>query len=400
VTAPANERPSPDGPPSMLIVATVPATVTSFLLPYADHLRRQGWRVDAATSEASETGELSGHVDRLWFVPWSRRSIDPRNLTTALAAARRLLRAGRYDVVHTHTPVASLIVRLAVRSLPRRARPTVVYTAHGFHFGASEHDGPAEWLFARFERLGGRWTDRLIVINADDLATARRLRLVAPERLCLLPGIGVDLDWYRPSAQVRSEAQARRAALGLADDDTLLATLASFDPGKNHRTALRALAELDRADLHLAFAGKGPLERSLRAQAERLGVAGRVHFLGNVGDVRPLIAASAATLLPSFREGLSRAVLESLAMGVPVLGSRVRGIAELVEPGGGVLVDPTDAGALAAAIDKTADDPAACFDGPTVRARLEPYRIEHLLSAHDDLYNTLLAQRRSERNPA
>ena len=129
-------------------------------------------------------------------------SIDPRNLTTALATARRLLRAGRYDVVHTHTPVASLVVRLAVPCLPSRSRPTVVYTAHGFHFGASEREGPAEWLFSRFERLAGRWTDRLIVINADDLATARRLRLVAPERLCLLPGIGVDLDWYRPTAQV------------------------------------------------------------------------------------------------------------------------------------------------------------------------------------------------------
>ena len=52
---------------------------------------------------------------------------------------------------------------------------TVVYTAHGFHFGASEPDGPAEWLFARFERLAGRWTDRLIVINDDDNATAQRL---------------------------------------------------------------------------------------------------------------------------------------------------------------------------------------------------------------------------------
>jgi glycosyltransferase involved in cell wall biosynthesis len=162
---------------------------------------------------------------------------------------------------------------------------------------------------------------------------------------------------------------------------------------------LLALAQLHRADLHVAFAGQGPLERALRDQAERLGVAERVHFLGIVGDVRPLIAASAATLLPSFREGLSRAVLESLAMGVPVVGSRVRGIAELVEPGGGVLVAPSDAGALAAAIEETADAPAACFDGPAVHARLEPYGIEHLLSAHDDLYDELLAQRRSERNP-
>jgi glycosyltransferase involved in cell wall biosynthesis len=399
MTAPVNTQPTAEGSPSMLIVATVPGTITSFLLPYAEHLRRRGWRVDAATSAAPDARELSGHVDRLWYVPWSRSSLDPRNLTSALAATRRLLRAGRYDVVHTHTPVSSLIVRLAVASLRRRSRPTVVYTAHGFHFGASERDGPAEWLFARFERLAGRWTDLLIVINGDDLATARRLRLVAPERLRLLPGIGVDLDWYRPTAQVRAEARAHRAALGLVDDDTLLAMLAAFEPRKNHGAVLQALAQLDRADLHVAFAGAGPLERALRAQAEQLGVADRVHFLAVVGDVRPLIAASAATLLPSFREGLSRAVLESLAMGVPVVGSRVRGIAELVEPGGGVLVAPNDADALAAAIEKTVDAPAACFDGPAIRARLEPYSIEHLLCAHDGLYNELLVQRRSERNP-
>jgi glycosyltransferase involved in cell wall biosynthesis len=176
--------------------------------------------------------------------------------------------------------------------------------------------------------------------------------------------------------------------------------LAAFEARKNHRAVLNALAQLDRSDIHVAFAGQGPLERAVRAQADRLGVADRVHFLAVVGDVRPLIAASAATLLPSFREGLSRAVLESLAMGVPVVGSRVRGIAELVEPGGGVLVAPGDAGALAVAIEKTADAPAACFDGPAVRARLEPYGIDHLLHAHDVLYNELLAQRRNERNPA
>ena len=316
---------------------------------------------------SAEAAELAAHVDRLWTVPWSRRSLDPRNLTTALATVRRILRTGRYDVLHTHTPVASLVARLAAASLPAGARPAVVYTAHGFHFGAAEREGPAEWLFARSERLAGRWTDRLIVINGDDLATARRLELVAPERLRLLPGIGVDLDWYRPTPAVRAEAGQRRAALGLADDDMLFAMVAYFDPGKNHRLVLRALRQIDRADLHVAFAGKGPLEAELRAEAERLGVAERVHFLGAVDDVRPLIAASVATLLPSFREGLSRAVLESLAMGVPVLGSRVRGIAELVEPGGGVLVDPHDAGALAAAMEKTAEDPAACFDGPAVR---------------------------------
>jgi glycosyltransferase involved in cell wall biosynthesis len=175
--------------------------------------------------------------------------------------------------------------------------------------------------------------------------------------------------------------------------------VAYFDPRKNHRLVLQALSRLGRSDLHVAFAGEGPLEAAMQAEARSLGVADQVHFMSALDDVRPLIAASVATLLPSFREGLSRAVLESLAMGVPVLGSRVRGIAELVEPGGGTLVDPTDADALADAMERMAKDPAGCFDGRMGRERLEPCGLDHLLAAHDDLYDELLAQRRSERTP-
>ena len=385
--------------PSLLIVTTVPGTIASFLLPYADHLRAQGWRVDAATSPGSETAELVGRFDRLWPVRWSRRTLDPRNLTLGLLALRRVLRRGRFDLVHTHTPVASLVTRLAVATLRPSRRPAVVYTAHGFHFGVSDREGPAERLFAVLERLGGRWTDRLVVINADDFDSARRRRLVSPDRLRHLPGIGVDLDWYRPTEAVADGAAQLRHHLGLSAGDALFSMLAYFDPGKNHQLVLRALSHLNRADIHVAFAGRGPLEARLREEAARWGVASQVHFLGVVGDVRPLVAASVATLLPSYREGLSRAVLESLAMGVPVVGSRIRGITELVEPDGGLLVDPDDAGALAAAMEKILEDVGACFDGAAVARRLEAYGIGPLLHAHDDLYNELLPQRRPERTP-
>jgi glycosyltransferase involved in cell wall biosynthesis len=383
--------------PALLTVATVPGMITGFLLPYLDRLRDRGWRVDAAAGNGREAAQLAGHVDRLWSVPWSRRSIDPRNVTTALATTRRLLRAGRYDVVHTHSPVASLVARLAVAMLPAEDRPAVVYTAHGFHFGASDDDGVVEWLFARLERIAGRWTDRLIVINDVDRDLAQQLRLVAPERLLLLPGIGIDLDWYRVTPQVRAEADGLRERLGLGGGDVLFAMVAQFEARKNHRLVLQALERLGRRDLHVAFAGEGQLEAALHEEAEQLGIADRAHFLGAIDDVRPLIAASAATLLPSFREGLSRAVLESLAMGVPVIGSRVRGIAELVEPGGGTLIDPTDADALAAALARLAKGPAGCFDRALVAERLQPCGIDHLLAAHDELYDELLAQRRSER---
>ena len=221
------------------------------------------------------------HVDRLWFVRWSRRSIDPRNLTTALATTRRMLRAGRYDVVHTHTPVASLIVRLAVPSLPSRARPAVVYTAHGFHFGASERDGPAEWLFSRFERLAGRWTDRLIVINGGRLGHG-------PAAAAGGSGAAVPASRHRRGPRL---VPTDGAGAGRGAGPTGGARAGRRRHAPRHAGLLRSRQEppdgapgprpSSTGPMSTSHSpGRGPLERSLRAQAEQLGVAERVHFLG------------------------------------------------------------------------------------------------------------------------
>src|SRR5206468_12970628 len=100
--------------------------------------------------------------------------------------------------------------------------------------------------------------------------------------------------------------------------------------------ALAAFARLqDLPQVHLALAGAGPLLDRMQRVAQSLGIAGRVHFLGHRRDVPELILASVATLLPSAREGLPRSCMESLCLGVPVIGTRIRGLHDLIAHGAG-----------------------------------------------------------------
>ncbi|HUR50677.1 MAG TPA: glycosyltransferase [Mycobacteriales bacterium] len=381
--------------PRLLLVTTVPGTLRHFLLPYAEHMRERGWEVDALTGE-EEGGvpeEVTKAFDQVQTMPWRRDVKAVTNWTTAPRRVRQLLVRERYDVLHTHTPVASLVSRLAVASLPKRSRPAVCYTAHGFHFHPLGRPS-ANRLFRGAERVAGHWTDRLLVLNEHDLAVARDRRFVPDGHAVLMPGVGIDLDHYRPTAELLREAEQVRADLGVAPGRALFTVLAELRAGKGHLSVVRALAADPGLDAVLACAGRGPQRDAVLQEAARLGVEDRVRLLGSVADVRPLVLASTATVLMSRREGLSRAVLESLALGVPVLGSRIRGIADVVDrPDAGVLVEPDDVEGLTAAMRA-----AVSYPGPEqLRVRLEPllrrYELGSVLDRHAALYEELAARR-------
>lgn len=366
--------------PRLLIVTTAPITL-NFLAPYADHFRRSGWSVDAATGSGDVVPWLS-HFDRIWQVPWSRHVTDRKTWQTAPNAFRRILKSGHYDLVHVHTPIASFVGRLVIATTPRR--PAVVYTAHGFHFH-SDGRRSTNIAYLLAERIAGRYTDHLVVMNDEDHEAALRHRIVPAERLHKFPGIGLDLGIYAPDPELVAASYTWTRTLGI-DDGHLFTVIAELQPGKDHLTAIRALAVSADRTMHLAFAGKGPMQEQLEGEARSLDVLDRVHFLGFVADVRPLILASTATVLPSRREGLPRAVLESLALGVPVIGARTRGITDLIHAAGGRLVAPGDVKGFARALEAAAQRriPRAA------KAAMVPFGIDNLIALHEQIYTEAL----------
>jgi len=392
---PAGRRPGPGRVPPihLLVVTTVNITAHNFLAPYGRHFRARGWRVEVAARDASADPLLRDAFDAAIDLPLSRSLRDLRALVRGYAAISRLLGTGP-DLVHVHTPIAGFLVRAAVRRIAPDRRPGVVYTTHGFHFHRAGKV-IANAAFELAETIAGRWTDRLVVINDEDERAAHAHRIVPRRRLVRMPGIGIDTDWYARAALTEGAVEEVRGGLGLGADAPLFVLVGELNANKHPGDAIRALAEMRKPDATLVLLGEGPAQEDLQVLARDLGVEDRIRFGGFAADVRPFVAAATALLLPSEREGLSRAIMEALALEAPVIASTARGNAELVGADAGRIVPTGDVRAMTAAMEALAADPAAAREmGAAGRRRMvERHDLRRVMALHDELYADVLAER-------
>ena len=134
-------------------------------------------------------------------------------------------------------------------------------------------------VFVTLEKLAGRWTDYLVVINRKDHEAARIHRLVPEDRLTYMPGIGLDTGvTYSPESVAGNEIERLRSELGIPAGSPVFLVVAEFVPKKRHQDAIHAFAKLHRADAHMLCAGRGPTLEAMRRLADRLGVSARVRF--------------------------------------------------------------------------------------------------------------------------
>ena len=379
--------------PRLLYLATVPITIRGVRSPYGRHFRGLGWHVDAMANGLTQLPECRDSFDELFDADWSRNPLDPKNLTSAARAVRRVVERGAYNIVHVHTPVAGFVTRFALRNMDRSRGPAIIYGAHGFHFYPG---GPAlaNTAFLTLEKLAGRWADYLIVVNRTDEQAARRHRIFPEDRIKYVPGSGIDLKRYSREAVPDADVERVRRELGISSGTPVLSMAAEFNPGKRHRDALNALAQSGCSDVHLVFVGAGPTRPAMERRAAELGLAGRVHFLGIRMDIPVLMAASTATILPSEREGLPRSIIESMSLGIPVIGCAIRGVTDLLGDGCGYLAPVGDHRALAGAIQRVVRAPEeARAIAAAARRRVAQYDLANLLRLHEQLYAKILEGR-------
>ncbi|MCC6751758.1 MAG: glycosyltransferase [Deltaproteobacteria bacterium] len=362
-------------PPKVLFVTTVDTTLVSFLLPYVRDLRQRGFRVEAATCLTRHGSSLARELDALHDLPFTRSPLKLNNLR-ALRALAALLREEHYHLVHCHTPTASFLARLA----PRPARTRMLYTAHGFHFHP-QGTHLANWTYAILERLAAQRSDAVIVINEEDARAAVDHRIVARERLCRMHGIGVDTNHFAATAD---------------GDARCVTMIAELIPRKRPADFLRLAALLAPGlpDVEFQVLGDGPLRPRLERMAARLGLAGRLRFLGYQEDVRPALERSALLVSCSTQEGLPRAVLEAMAMHVPVLATRIRGTHELLRDGCGFMVPVGNVPVLARYARWILAHPEAARSAAH-RARervVTRYGLERTLEEHEGIVARLLSQ--------
>lgn len=370
----------------LLEVTTISETLEAFLLPFADHFRSKGWTVDAASYGATANEACRNAFNSVHDIHWSRNPLSPSN-GRAAQEIRTLVESHGYDLVHVHTPVASFVTRWALR---RVSSAQLVYTAHGFHFYNGGH--PIKNLAYRsVEKTAGPWTDHLVVMNDEDLAAVGRYSIVASDKVSYVPGIGVDIDKMLMKGSDGPSRAAIRELINIPENAPVVLMVAEFIPRKRHFDALAAFARIDKAaGAHLVLVGTGPLEERTKELASQLGIADKVRFLGYRRDVPSLLQAADTLLLPSSQEGLPRSVMEAMVFGVPVVGSNIRGVRDLLADGAGVLFPVGDIGALGNALSGVVS--SSELRGSLAakgRERVRLFELSHVLRRYDEIFHAL-----------
>lgn len=316
----------------ILFVTTISNTVNAFLVPHIEKLVSEGHTVEVAFNIVQEVKqEVHDLGCKVNEIPFSRSPLNSKNLI-AYKMLKMLITKEKYDVVHTHTPIASMISRLVCRNLKNIK---VIYTAHGFHF----YKGAPliNWLiYYPIEKILSRYTDILITINHEDFDRAKR-KFKAKEVL-YVPGVGINLESYN---QLKVSKKDKLNELGLSSDSFLLLSVGELNRNKNHEVVIKAIKQLSDPKIQYLICGEGILYEYLKKLSLKLGVSEQVHFLGYRSDVPEICKISDVFVFPSFREGLSVALMEAMATGLPVVCSNIRGNSDLIfNNQGGCLVNP------------------------------------------------------------
>jgi glycosyltransferase involved in cell wall biosynthesis len=353
----------------------------------AEGLAAGGRRVGVVTPRYPGTSRferIAGvEVHRVWAIPKPGRF----SATFLPSLARFLLLHGRhYEIWHAHQAFYNAAVALMVARL--WSRRCVVKDAASGPYGDL-----ARLRCIRF----GAWVRKELlradaVISLNSEMTEELLEAgVASARIRRIPN-GVDCERFSPpSLERRREA---RAKLGIPTDGllTLFAGRLAEDKGTGFLIDAWRIVErqFPEQPWTLLVAGQELRAGEYRGRGERELKSAR--FVGKVADVRPLLHAADLLVHPSLAEGLSNIVLEAMAVGLPVLGTRTGGLVEQIEDGvTGVLVAPRDADALAAAIIALLRDGGArARMGSAGRVRVaETYNFNSVLAAYEELYDEL-----------
>lgn len=369
---------SPSNGPSpilLLLPSLVRAGAETQAISLANGLARQGFAVHLATF--GENLDQLEEIDRtqVVFHRLQRRGRFGWSLVWELL---RLMRTHRFAVIHCTLQISLFYASLARWLSPLRGRPELVVALHTTQNLSAREERFDRWLY---RPLIARCARVVFVCRAQATHWIERFPELAPRAAVVYNG--VDAERFAPAPAHEAAARALRATLGIEEDAPVLICVARLRREKGHLLLLRALAEQPHRGLHLVLAGDGEMREQIEAQRRSLALSRWVHLLGDVQDTRPLYALADASVLASTSvETFSMAMLESLAMGTPMIATRMGGMGEAIEADRtGWLVPPGDVPALSEALGAlAADRPKAARLGATGRDRVcESFTVQAMI---------------------
>lgn len=309
----------------VLFTATVDSHILQFHLPFLKLFKENGYEVHVATNGNEEIP----YCDVKHVVSFERSPIKINNLK-AIRQLRKIINEEKFDIIHTHTPMGSVVTRLAAKKARKKYHTRVIYTAHGLHFfkGASAKN----WLiFYPVEKYLSKYTDTLILINQEDYDLCKR-KFKKCKDIQYVPGVGIDEAKFDFEMSEKEKHDLRKS-VGVKDDDFVIIYPAEISKRKRQIWLIETINNLlkKNSNIHLLLPGKDSLEGKCQELVKELSLENQVHFLGYRKDIPKLLKISNLAISSANQEGLPVNIMEAMYVGLPIVASNCRGNRDLIQ---------------------------------------------------------------------
>ncbi len=305
-------------------------TLKKFIIPLVDGMLKEGWSVCSVCSDGEFVPELKEQGYDIFTVDIAR-SVNPLKHVVSLLKLYMLFRKEKFDVIHVHTPVASLVGRLAAWMA---GIPLIIYTAHGFYF----HDEMPSYkksIFILVEKIFGKITDFIFTQSSEDCDTAIS-RGIINEKKVMAIGNGVDVERFNPHRYGNQDKL--RETFKIPNNSFVVGMISRLVKEKGIVEFLEAAESLNQENPDLYFILIGDrlvsdhaesVDEKLQFYKKELGE--NLILTGLRTDIPELISIMDVFCLPSWREGMPRTIIEAMMMEKPVIATNIRGSREEVE---------------------------------------------------------------------
>lgn len=315
----------------VLFVANVTRHINAFHIPYLKWFKEHGYEVHVASSGNDEIL----YCDKHYNLPFERFPIKANNIKV-YRELKKIINENKYEIIHCHTPVASVLTRLAARESRRDFNTKVIYTAHGFHF----YKGAPilNWIiYYPIEKICSRWTDCLITITNEDYDLAKRK--FKAKQIEHIDGIGFNADKFNIKIS-KEEKENLYKEIGVNKNDIILTYVAELNKNKNQIILINLIEKLNKSNsnIKLLLVGDGKLKDYYQKIVEEKKLDTFILFLGKRKDIPQILSITDIYVASSIREGLPINIMEAMYMALPIVATENRGHNELLKDGSGYIV--------------------------------------------------------------
>lgn len=306
----------------VLFVATITGHINSFHLPYLKMFKENGYEVHVATNDDVPIQYCDVHHK----ISICRNPFKIDNFK-AIKQLKKIINKEKFDIVHCHTPMGSVVARLSAKS-SRKKGTKVVYTAHGFHFykGAPLKN----WIiYYPVEKICSRWTDCLITITNEDYKFAKK-HFKNIKKIEHVNGVGMNAKRLEKSL-TESEKNDIRENLKIKSDDIVFSYVAELNSNKNQMLLIHIIERLKDSypNIKLLLIGNGPLKERYKEYIDENNLNEFIKLLGKRNDINELLSITDIYMASSKREGLPVNIMEAMYKGIPIVATDNRGHREI-----------------------------------------------------------------------